>query len=59
MVNQDFAIPVQHDRVESITMPFGGIDPNQCGRENDCPSPAGAALIVIASAFAYGRKRIK
>ena len=59
MVDQEFAIPMQHDRVESITIPFGGTDPDTCGRGNDCPSPAGAALIVIASAFAYGRKRIK
>ena len=59
MVNQEFAIPVQHDKIESITMPFGGTDPVTCGHGHDCPSPAGAALIMIASAFAYGRKRNK
>ena len=57
MVNQDFAIPVQHDRVESITMPFGGIDPNQCGRGNDCPEPATGMLIALSGAVLFGRKR--
>jgi hypothetical protein len=57
MVNQDFAIPVQHDRIESIIMPFGGTEPIKCGHGHDCPEPATGILLALSGAVMFGRKR--
>jgi hypothetical protein len=59
-VDQDMFIPVQHDRVESVTM---NMVPNETIPCPDCPvrppvpAPGVSAVLGVAALFAMGRKR--
>jgi hypothetical protein len=56
MRDQQFAIPMMYDRVESVSL---GCDDDNGGHGHPhVPGPASSALILVAAAFAYGRKRI-
>jgi len=57
MVDQQFTIPIMYDRVESVCIPSAAPDEAHHGHPH-VPSPASSALILVAAAFAYGRKRI-
>jgi hypothetical protein len=57
MVNQKFSIPVKFDHIESVSMPF--VD-NVCGRGHgggDCPSPSGAAILIMSAFLTKFRSR--
>lgn len=58
-VDQDFAIAIPHDRVESVALPFS-VSPAAAGvaGEDPCvPSPAGAAVLMCAALFCRSRNR--
>ena len=56
--DQQFSIPVQWDRVESVAMPFTGTPELECGRRGcDTPSPSGAAVLLLSAVFARSRNR--
>jgi hypothetical protein len=59
-VNQQMFIPVQHDRVESVSMSFGAETiPYDGPVRPPVPSPGVSAMLGLAALFAWGRKRFK
>ena len=55
--DQEFYIPVVHDRVESVALP---IDPSDtCGHGHDCPEPATGMLLALSAGAVFARKRNK
>ena len=59
MVDQQFAIPMQYDRIESVAMPFSPPETGvTCGHgHGDCPAPAGFTVILAGAFVIGGRKR--
>lgn len=58
-VDQNFAISVPHDRVESVALPFS-VSPAAAVAASDdpcVPSPAGAAVLLCAALFTRSRNR--
>ena len=54
--DQQFAVPVQYDYIQSVALPFTGTP--ECGRGGcDTPSPSGAAALLCAALFTRFRNR--
>jgi hypothetical protein len=57
MVNQQFSMPMQFDRVESLAMSFSpSTGEIECRRGGDCPSPAGFAAIMVGVLLVGGKR---
>lgn len=57
MVDQQFFIPMEYDRIESVCMPFS---PPETGTTNaDVPAPAGFAVILASAFMLGGRNRAR
>ena len=57
-VDQDMFIPVQHDRVESVSMGYMESIPYGGPVRPPVPAPGVGAMLGLAALFAVGRKRI-
>ena len=56
--DQQFSIPMQWDRVESVAMPFAGTpEYENPGCHPHTPAPGGVAVLVMAAVFARSRNR--
>jgi hypothetical protein len=59
-VNQDLFIPIQHDRIESVSMNVAADvipGPYDGPVRPPVPSPGVSAMLGLAALFAWGRKR--
>ena len=56
-VNQQFAVPVLHDYIQSVAMPFSPAEAGARGDDPCVPSPAGAAALLCAALFTRFRAR--
>ena len=56
-VDQDMFIPVQHDRVESMSMGYMESIPYDGPVRPPVPSPGVGAMLGLAALFAFGRRR--
>jgi hypothetical protein len=56
-VDQDMFIPVQHDRVESVSMGYTESIPYDGPVRPPVPSPSVGAMLGLAALFAIGRRR--
>jgi hypothetical protein len=56
-VDQQFALPVQYDYIQSVAMPFSPAEAAARGGDPCVPAPAGAAALLCAALFTRFRAR--
>jgi hypothetical protein len=57
-VDQQFAVPVLHDYIQSVAMPFSPAEVAGARGDDPCvPAPAGAAALLCAALFTRFRAR--
>lgn len=56
-VDQQFALPIQYDYVQSVALPMSRETAGSAGGDPCVPSPAGAAVLLCAALFGRFRNR--